>query len=126
MNSLGKFVCLALFAFVLGLGFAAVSQATEADDYAIQRQLDAKIQDLNDEMASDSPNRGRIEQLSKEIGELRGKELGRRVDNGQRGFGGPERYFGPRYRNGYGGCDNYYGNGWHHRGAHHGGGRHCW
>lgn len=122
MHNIGKYIIVALFAFVLGLGYAAVSQAAEPNMAAIADQIDQKSYELDQEMASSSPNRGKIERLSREIGELRGKQLasgaGSQYDR--------RAYYGPR--GGYygrGGCDwfNY-----HHgyRGGYHHGRHGCW
>lgn len=128
MGIIGKYICMGFFAFALLAGFAAVSEAAEQDIYAIQQQLDAKMAQLNDELASDTPNRDRIKSLSGEIGELRGKELaagasqGRRpYYNGYNGYGrGPCGYDG----HGRGPC-GYHRGGWHH-GSPYRGGRGCW
>ena len=111
MGIFGKYICMGFFAFALLAGFAAVSEAAEPDAYAIQQQLDAKFAQLDNELASPNQDRKRIEALSREIGELRGKELSARSR--------------PYYNNGYGPCGYYRGNGWHH-GGHYRGGHGCW
>lgn len=113
MKSICKVFCVFAFSFMLMTGFFAVSYAAEADIYAIQEQMEAKSAELDQELSRQSPNRGKIEKLSREIGELRGKELSARA-SGQRGV---------RYYNDY---DRPRGYGWHHGGGHHRGGRGCW
>lgn len=123
MGGFGKYICMALFAFALLAGFAAVSEAAETDMYAIQQQLDAKFAQLANELDSDNPDRKRIEALSKEIGELRGKELSGRAGQGRRPY--YNNGYGPCYNNGYGPCGYGRGHGWHH-GGHYRGGHGCW
>lgn len=114
MGSLGKYMSIAVFAFALVTGFAMISEAAEPDLYSIQQQIESKMIELDNEMASPNPNRGKIESLSKQIGELRGKELSARAGQGGRAYSD----YGRRgYHRGYG---------WHHGGYHHGRGGCCW
>lgn len=122
MGIFGKFICMGFFAFALLAGFAAVSEAAEPDAYAIQQQLDAKFAQLDNELASPNPDRKMIEALSREIGELRGKELSARAGQGSRPYYNNGYGYGPC---GYGPCGYYRGNGWHH-GGHYRGGHGCW
>lgn len=118
MKNICKLFSIFAFAFMFIAGVAAAGHAAETDIYAIQEQMDAKSAELDEEMSRQSPNRGKIERLSREIGELRGKELSARA-NGQSDA---------RYYNGY---DRPRGYGWHrggghYRGGHHRGGHGCW
>lgn len=117
MGNFGKYICMALFAFALSVGFAAVSEAAEPDIYAIQQQIDAKMAELDNELARDNPDRNKIQALSKQIGELRGQELSARAGQPRQNY----YDYGPRR--------NYSGYGWHHgghyRGGHYRGGC-CW
>ncbi|MGE9985986.1 periplasmic heavy metal sensor [Desulfovibrio sp. SGI.169] len=97
-------------AAMLVLGFAGISQARGYDDCAggprynaplspeqrekaqsifnshyakmdsVRQALITKRAELDAQMSSPSPDKGKIESLSKEIGELRGKMLAARVD----------------------------------------------
>lgn len=121
------------------------------DSYAemeeARQALAGKRAELDQQLASPNPDRGRIEALSRDIGELRGKMLASRLDVrnklAEQGlppdcFGrGPANGYGPDYGPGYGPCRNGfgmggmmegYGNGWYHHGHGHGGwGRGgCW
>lgn len=108
-----------------------------AEMEATRQALAAKRMELDQQLASPSPDKGKIERLSREIGELRGKMLSARADVraklNQKGL--PPDYFGPNYDygRGYGPCwdapqggwDRGYG--WYHHGyrghGHRGG---CW
>lgn len=114
--------------------YAEMEQAREA--------LAAKRAELDRQLASNNPDRNRIEALSREIGELRGKMLTSRMDLRNKlasqglppdCFGRwPGNGYGPGYGSGYGPCwggrgmMEGYGNGWYHHG-HGGWGRGgCW
>lgn len=169
MKIFSKPVTALFFAAALILGAAGVSQAAgdgpayQARPYAPQlspeqmakaqeiidrsyvdmqntrESLAAKRAELDQQLASPNPDRGRIEALSREIGDLRGKMLSARVDVrnrlAQQGLppdcfaDGPARgYMGP----GYGPCwgnGMMGGNGWYHHGRGHRGWRGhggCW
>lgn len=174
-----KFTTLAL-AGILALGVAGAAQAAGGRDYRpdaqayagltadqqskakkihddvvaatseTREQLRAKRAELDAQLASPEPDKGKIESLSREIGELRGKLMAARVDlraklakegipaeafEGAPGNGGPRGGFGPGNgpRNGapgygpgpcWGPDGGGYGYGYHHgrRGGHHRGG----
>ena len=121
---------------------------TVEDTRAIREQLRAKRAERDAQLASPNPDKGKIESLSRDIGELRGKLMAARVDlraklakagipadafepaPGPRpGFGpdnGGPRNNGPAYGPGpcWGPEGHGYGYGYHHgrRGGHHRGG----
>lgn len=92
-----------------------------------RRALTAKRAELDSLLANPNADKGRIESLSREIGELRGKMLSARSDlrtQLQQNGLNPD-FYGPAPRNGYGPAPRgYYGpDVWHHhgrRGGHHG------
>lgn len=97
------------------------------DNYAAmdetRQALAEKRAELNALLASPTPDRVRVESLSREIGELRGKMLANRVEvrNELEKNGLPGDFYAPNAapRRGY-----YEGpEVWHHRGGHHGGPR---
>lgn len=57
-----------------------IFQENYASTDAIRQQLAAKREQLNTVLSSDNPDKGQIESLSRQIGELRGKLLAARVD----------------------------------------------
>lgn len=108
---------------------------------ATRQELAAKRAELNALLASPNPDRGKIERLSADIGQLRGKMLAARADvraklqqqglpadfygpNGPRGWGyGPNPGWGcpgMMWDNGHRGWHGYRGGPWHH-GPRHGG-----
>ncbi len=105
---------------------------------ALRDALRAKRAELDAQLASPDPDKGKIESLSRDIGELRGKLMAARVDLRAKlakegipaeAYGpAPQGRPGPGYGGpGYGPCwgpDGHgYGYGYHHgrRGGHHGG-----
>lgn len=113
MKNICKLFSIFAFAFMFITGIADMSHAAETDVYAIQEQMDARNAELAQELSRQSPNRGKIERLSREIGELRGKALSARASS-QRDY---------RYYDGY---DRPRGYGWHHGRGHHRGGCGGW
>lgn len=135
-------------------GLSAEQQATAqklhaeslADTNTLRDALRAKRAELDAQLASPDPDKGKIESLSRDIGELRGKLMAARVDlraklaregipaeaygpapQGRPGPGGPG--YGPGYGPCWGPDGHGYGYGYHHgrRGGHHGGPRGgCW
>lgn len=89
-----------------------------------RQALAAKRAELDALLNSPAPDTGRIEELSREIGELRGKMLAARVNarNQLASEGLPPDCFGP-CANGQWGYGDYRG-GWHHHGGYYGGGHH--
>lgn len=117
-----------------------------ANTSQIREQLRAKRAELDAQLASPEPNKSKIESLSREIGELRGKLMAARVELRSRladeGIPGeafdpapgpmpgpmPGRgpaYDDPAYGPGYGPYGHGYGYGYHH-GRGHGPRRGCW
>lgn len=96
-----------------------------ADMNATRQALTEKRAQLDAELASPNPDRNKIESLSREIGDLRGKMLSARAqvraELAKKGL--PANPYGP---GDYGWGDNpevWQGQGWHHRAPrHHGGG----
>lgn len=112
-----------------------------ADMESTREALAAKRAELDQQLASPNPDRGRIESLSREIGELRGKMLSSRVDvrNRLASQGLPPdcfgRGYGPAYGQAYPPCGGWsYGmmgaphNGWYRHHGHGWGGPRggCW
>lgn len=103
-----------------------------AEMEATRQALAGKRMELDQQLASPSPDKGKIERLSREIGELRGKMLSARADVraklNQKGL--PPDYFGPTgdygRPDGYGPCwvgprgGWHRGDGWYHHGGHRG------
>lgn len=172
MALFGKKFTSAALAGILALGIAASAEAAGGRDYrpdaqiygglsaeqeatarklfsesaastaAIRDQLRAKRAELDAQLASPTPNKGKIESLSREIGELRGKLMNARVELRSRladeGIPGeafepapgpmPGRgpaYDDPGYGPGFGPYGHGYGYGYHH-GRGHGPRRGCW
>ena len=173
MTMLSKRITTLALAGILALGVAGAAEAANGRDYrpdayaypglspeqqataqklhseslagtnALRDALRAKRAELDAQLASPEPDKGKIESLSRDIGELRGKLMAARVDlraklakegipadayaaPAPQGRPGPG-YGGPGYGPGYGPCggpDGHgYGYGYHHgrRGGHHGG-----
>lgn len=111
-----------------------------ADMEGTRQALASKRMELDQQLASPNPDRSRIEALSREIGELRGKMLSSRVEvrNSLAAQGLPPdcfgRGYGPANGQGYGPCwggmmGRYPDNGWYHHHGHGGWGGHrggCW
>lgn len=108
------------------------------DNYAGMEQTRQALNDrqyeLNRELASPNPDKGRIEALSQEIGKLRGQMLAARSDlrKNLAEQGLPPNCFGNGYQRAYGPCwageGDYYGRGgYYHHGRGHGRGHGgCW
>lgn len=60
------------------------SQKFNADSFGVlgplSDALNARLEELNAQLESDRPDKGKIENLSREIGEIRGKILSARID----------------------------------------------
>ncbi|MBD5539499.1 MAG: periplasmic heavy metal sensor [Desulfovibrio sp.] len=123
-----------------------IHDETVAGTSETREKLRAKRAELDAQLASPEPDKEKIESLSREIGELRGKLMAARVDLRARlaKEGIPAEAFEPGPRNGFGpgngapanagpgygpgpcwGPDGGYGYGYHHgrRGGHHRGGQ---
>lgn len=92
-----------------------------------RQELARKQAELNRELASPAPDRGRIETLSTEIGRLRGKMLAARAElrDNLAARELPQDYYGrgpaPAYGPCWNGYDGYDRGGWYHHGRGHGG-----
>lgn len=86
---------------------------------ATRQALTAKRAELDAQLASPEPDSGRIEQLSREIGELRGKMLSARASvRSQLAKNGlPPDYFGPGNNSWNDNGGVWQGPGWHHNGG---------